>query len=141
VIFIRTESIPSDTCKTRNPCTKTAGCCLEQLVGGYDVCNCLRVCCVQKTVADLHFVMDAVFPLVPGEKIQDKRVSLSPAKSRTVGVWTSFSGIPLAERIRDSMEALPRRLESTHVSDDGPRLAARLSPGPSLGLARLHKAL
>jgi hypothetical protein len=85
--------------------------------------------------------MDAVFPLVPGEKIQDKRVSLSPAKSRTVGVWTSFSGIPLAERIRDSMEALPRRLESTHVSDDGPRLAARLSPGPSLGLARLHKAL
>jgi hypothetical protein len=96
---------------------------------------------VQKTVADLQFVMDAVFPLVPGEKIQEKRVSLSPAKSRTVGVWTSFSGIPLDERIRDSMEAVPRRLESTQVSDDGPRLAARITPGPSLGLARLHKAL
>ena len=96
---------------------------------------------MQKTVADLHSVMDAVFPLVPGEKIQEKRVSLSPAESLTVGVWKSFSGVPLDERIRDSMEAAPRRLESTQVSDDGPRLARRLRPGPSLGLARLHKAL
>jgi hypothetical protein len=85
--------------------------------------------------------MDAVFPLVPGEKIQEKRVSLSPAESLTVGVWTSFSGVPLDERIKDSMEAIPQRLESTQVSDGGPRLAARLTPGPSLGLARLHKAL
>lgn len=96
---------------------------------------------MQKTVADLEFVMDAVFPLTPGEKTQHKRLSLSPAESPTVGVWTSFSGVPLDERIRDSMEAIPRRLESTQVTVDGRRLAARLTSGPSLGMARLHKAL
>lgn len=85
--------------------------------------------------------MDALFPLVPSEKTQDIRVSLSPAESLTVGVWTSFSGVPLDERIKDSMEAIPRRLERTQVTDDRPMLAARVTSGPSLGLARLHKAL
>ena len=96
---------------------------------------------MQKTVADLKFVMDAVFPLVPGAKIQDKRMSVSPAESLTVGVWTSFPGIPLDEKIRDAMQIIPSRLESTQVSDDRPRLAASLTSGPSLGMARLHKAL
>jgi len=98
----------------------------------------VTVWCVQKMVADLKLVMDAVFPLVPGEKIHDRRLPSLPTESHTVGVWTSFPGVPLDERIRDCMNAIPRRLECTNSE---PQLVACLSPGPSLSMARLHKAL
>lgn len=94
----------------------------------------------QKTVTDLKFVMDAVFPLIQGEELQDKRLT-SSTDSNTVGVWTSFSGVPLDDRIRNAMEAIPRLLESTQISDNVPRLVACLTSGPSLGMVRLNKAL
>lgn len=108
---------------------------VKSLTGGVLVTGILA-----KTVTDLKFVMDAVFPLIQGEELQDKRLT-SSTDSNTVGVWTSFSGVPLDDRIRNAMEAIPRLLESTQISDNVPRLVACLTSGPSLGMVRLNKAL
>lgn len=94
----------------------------------------------QKTVTDLKFVMDAIFPLIQGEELLDKKLT-SSTDSITVGVWTSFSGVPLDDRIRNAMEAIPTLLESTQISENVPRLVACLTSGPSLSMARLNKAL
>lgn len=93
---------------------------------------------VQRTVADVKFVMEALFPLLPCEHPlhTGKIISSSNKGPYTFGVWTSFSGVPLDERIRGCMEAIPSRLKSA-----GGLMSACLTKGPSLNLTRLHKSL
>ena len=93
---------------------------------------------VQRTVADVKFVMEALFPLLPCEHPlhTGKIISSSNKGPYTFGVWMSFSGVPLDERIRGCMEAIPSRLKSA-----GGLMSACLTKGPSLNLTRLHKSL
>jgi len=93
---------------------------------------------IARTVADVKFVMEALFPLLPCEHPlhKGKIISSSNKGPYTFGVWTSFSGVPLDERIRGCMEAIPSRLKSA-----GGLMSACLTKGPSLNLTRLHKSL
>ncbi|KAH8939749.1 hypothetical protein BDL97_15G052400 [Sphagnum fallax] len=96
-----------------------------------------------RTVVDLKFLMSTLLPFLPSGEFQEDEESSFLGGAVNVGVWTSFNGVPLDTRIRDHMEAIPSMLEASNVAVNNSRLVVRaeLTNGPSLDMARLHKAL
>jgi hypothetical protein len=98
---------------------------------------------MQRTVVDLKFIMSTLLPFLPSGEFQEDEESSFLGGAVNVGVWTLFNGVPLDTRIKDCMEAIPSMLEASNVAVNNPRLVVRaeLTNGPSLDMARLHKAL